>query len=165
MEQWIHRIIIYVISSTILVGITQKSIYQNYIKFFSGVLLILITATPVISVFSGETRIREILEKSMMQIDKAELQDYTKLVQKKKMQSLQEAWDQGVRERVTTFIKSQGMGLKSCRVIWKEENQIQKISVRIYGHKKAGCNEETLRRKLCNKMELGEEQVELWIEK
>ena len=45
MQEWIRQIIIYVILVTVLRGLIMKPQYEQYFRFFSGIVLILLVVT------------------------------------------------------------------------------------------------------------------------
>lgn len=46
MQEWIRQIIIYVILVTVLRGLIMKPQYEQYFRFFSGIVLILLVVSP-----------------------------------------------------------------------------------------------------------------------
>lgn len=50
MQEWIRQIIIYVILVTVLRGLIMKPQYEQYFRFFSGIVLILLVVSPVLRV-------------------------------------------------------------------------------------------------------------------
>ena len=55
MQEWIRQIIIYVILVTVLRGLIMKPQYEQYFRFFSGIVLILLVVSPVLRVIHQDT--------------------------------------------------------------------------------------------------------------
>ena len=55
MQEWIRQIIIYVILVTVLRGLIMKPQYEQYFRFFSGIVLILLVVSPVLRVLHQDT--------------------------------------------------------------------------------------------------------------
>ena len=58
MQEWIRQIIIYVILVTVLRGLIMKPQYEQYFRFFSGIVLILLVVSPVLRVLHQDGMIR-----------------------------------------------------------------------------------------------------------
>ena len=50
MQEWIRQIIIYVLIVTVLRSLIMKPQYEQYFRFFSGLVLILLVISPVLHV-------------------------------------------------------------------------------------------------------------------
>ena len=51
---WVKNIVCYYIFLTVIFHLLPKSSYQKYVRFFSGMLLMILVVTPVLSVLGKE---------------------------------------------------------------------------------------------------------------
>lgn len=69
MQEWIRQIIIYVILVTVLRGLIMKPQYEQYFRFFSGIVLILLVVSPVLRVLHQDTAWHDTVEQYLFQMD------------------------------------------------------------------------------------------------
>ena len=69
MQEWIRQIIIYVILVTVLRGLIMKPQYEQYFRFFSGIVLILLVVSPVLRVIHQDTAWHDTVEQYLFQMD------------------------------------------------------------------------------------------------
>mgnify|MGYP000503686006 CR=1 FL=1 len=68
MQEWIRQIIIYVILVTVLRGLIMKPQYEQYFRFFSGIVLILLVVSPVLRVLHQDTAWHDTVEQYLFQM-------------------------------------------------------------------------------------------------
>lgn len=79
LQKVIQSVLVYILIVTVLRGIVKNPRYGQYFQFFSGVILILILISPVLSLFRSEDGWYRYLEENMLQLDRnridSEMQD------------------------------------------------------------------------------------------
>ena len=60
--EWIRNIAFYLVLVTALLHIVPESGYQKYIRFFTGLILILLVLSPVLKLFGMEGQLRELYQ-------------------------------------------------------------------------------------------------------
>ena len=60
--EWIRNIAFYLVLVTALLHIVPESGYQKYIRFFTGLVLILLVLSPVLKLFGMEGQLRELYQ-------------------------------------------------------------------------------------------------------
>ena len=70
LQKVIQSVLVYILIVTVLRGIVKNPRYGQYFQFFSGVILILILISPVLSLFRSEDGWYRYLEENMLQLDR-----------------------------------------------------------------------------------------------
>lgn len=94
--EWIQNIAFYMILVTALLEAFPVSSYKKYIRFFTGMILVLLLATPILKICGMEVRISEmfdsrIYDREMERIkevtrylEEVELDDYVEIVEERR---------------------------------------------------------------------------------
>lgn len=57
--EWIRNVAFYLVLVTALIHVLPRSGYQKYIRFFTGLVLILLVLAPVLKLFQMEEELRD----------------------------------------------------------------------------------------------------------
>lgn len=86
--EWVENIAFYMILATVLIQILPDNTYKKYIRFFTGMILILLLMTPVFRIFGMEGTVSDLfttgkyqdeleeIERSTSYLRDIELEDY-----------------------------------------------------------------------------------------
>lgn len=58
--EWIRNVAFYLVLVTALLHVLPRSGYQKYIRFFTGLVLILLVLAPVLKLFQMEEELRDV---------------------------------------------------------------------------------------------------------
>ena len=54
LKQWMYNIIIFILFSSLIQHLAAEKKYEKYIKFFSGLLLVMVVISPVLNWFGSD---------------------------------------------------------------------------------------------------------------
>lgn len=78
--QWIQNLACYMILITAVIQILPNNSYRKYIRFFCGLILIIVLAAPMLELFGAEENLRRI---------------YREARYEETIKEIQEAWNDG----------------------------------------------------------------------
>lgn len=191
MKEFIQNILIYVIIIGVLRGLITGPKYQQYFQFFSGVILILLFLTPVLSFFHGERDWYHVLEEKLLQMDLTDIKGEMKVAEDGFEQVLCKRYKAVVKEQVELLAKEKGLEMEDTSVTLKKGGdtwEVAEVSGKIAGGQEeergkraavetvtvgeepleSGQEEDTsnrgkaLKKQICSSFTLGKEQVHLW---
>lgn len=64
---WLWNFVCYMVLMTALIQVLPENSYQKYLKFFFGLIMILLLATPVFRLFGMENRFHELYQSAEYQ--------------------------------------------------------------------------------------------------
>lgn len=141
MKEFVQNILVYVIIITVLRGLITDAKYQQYFQFFSGVILILLFLTPVLSFLDSDGDWYQILEQKLMQMDLDEIRGEMKVAQEGFEQVLCSRYEEAVEEQVELLARQKGLTLEETKVVLekgKDSWEVIEVSGRIEEKGEAG---------------------------
>lgn len=75
--EWIRNIAFYMILVMVVIQILPDSSYKKYVRFFTGLVLILLMATPVLKIFGMDTSISELYQNESYENEIQKIEDAT----------------------------------------------------------------------------------------
>lgn len=167
MQEWIHQIVTYVILITVLRGLINKPNYEQYFRFFSGIILILLVISPVLHYIKQDTQWYDMLQEKVLQIDMDSIREELAVTEGKRQEVIMEQYKGRLETQIITLGNSQGIRIAGVGLQVDEEGGIQRMEVHLGTDDTGGkLTKETLRnfrQELCERFELQEEQVVIWI--
>ena len=79
--QWVENIAFYLLIFTVAMQLIPNKSYKNYIQFFSGLILIIMMAGPIIELFGMEQEFTSIFEDVQYQQKIKEIEEATKYME------------------------------------------------------------------------------------
>ena len=73
--EWLWNFVCYMVLMTAFIQILPENSYQKYLRFFFGLILILLLATPVLRILGMENRFSELYDKSEYKRMQKEMED------------------------------------------------------------------------------------------
>lgn len=149
MKELVQNILVYVVIVSVLRGLITNPKYAQYFQFFSGLIMILLMLSPLLSLFQYENTWYDILEENVLKMDLDEIQGEMKIADNSFQDMLQKEYTDTIAEQVTTMAQEKGMTLEDVKVTLKEEDDEWEIA-EITGK----TNGETYENKNTNKNDL-----------
>ncbi|MCD7824408.1 MAG: stage III sporulation protein AF [Clostridiaceae bacterium] len=187
MKELIQNILIYLILVSLLRGLITNPKYQQYFQFFSGLILMLLLLSPVISLMEGEEGWFALLQENVLQMDLDEVKGEMAVAEGKFTDVLEKEYQEVVEEQVEALAREQGMVLEDTVVELEKEEEEYRIAsisgrvseaetdlsdravetIQIGEDQKLSEEDDSkkakkLQKKLCSQFLVGEEQVHLW---
>lgn len=167
MEEWIHQIVVYVIIITVLRGLINKPNYEQYFRFFSGIILILLVISPILHVLKQDTEWYDRLQEKLLQMDTESVREELAVTEGKRQEVIMREYQRQIETQIIRLGEEETIAVDSVMLQIGEKGEIRRMEVHIQGGDDGQkLTKEMLRQfrmKLCNRYELQEEQVVLWI--
>lgn len=190
MKQLVQNILVYVVIVSVLKGLITNQKYGQYFQFFSGIIMILLLLSPVLSLLKYESRWYDILEEKVLQMDLDGIKEEMKIADEKFAGMVEEEYEQALSKQVSVMAEEHDVGLKeaSVEVTWSgEEWEIQEVSVVTEEKQRTGQtgnrvsieaieigkknhikqentskNAQALRKEICSSFVVGKDKVHIW---
>lgn len=136
-------ILIYLLIVAVLRGLVHQGKYVEYFQFFSGMILILILVTPLLSNFGNSSEWFQNLEEKIFEMDRKEMESCMDTAEGSLQKSIKREYEKELEKQVKVLAQNQGMDLKEADVIVtfsKDGWKISEISATAKGEK--GSQEE-----------------------
>lgn len=118
----LKSIVIYLIFSGIVLNFSPNPNYKRYIRFFSGLLLLIILARPVMFLFHLDSRD---LEKYVMQMDTRTLNPHTGTTE----DTIFNYYEMAVAESIRMSLLEQNIWVDEVIVLTNQQNEIVKCTI------------------------------------
>ncbi len=133
MKQLVQNILVYVVIVTVLRGLISNPKYSQYFQFFSGVIMILLMMSPILTVFQYENEWYSILEEKVLKMDLDHIKEEMNIADGRFEEMVREEYKETVKKQVMMMAEENGLNAEEVLVDIKqgdEEWQIQEISVK-----------------------------------
>ncbi|MBR1740855.1 MAG: stage III sporulation protein AF, partial [Lachnospiraceae bacterium] len=117
MKELIQRLMIYVIIVSALKGLLTNKQYEEYFRFCSGMLMLLMFLFPVLSLFGSSTEWYQRLEKNLLQMDIREIQGTLKIADHGFENIVVKEYKEALEKEVVLSAKEEGISLKGTEVL------------------------------------------------
>ena len=154
LQKVIQSVLVYILIVTVLRGIVKNPRYGQYFQFFSGVILILILISPVLSLFRSEDGWYRYLEENMLQLDRNRIDSEMRIADGK----LKEQYQKAIQEQILFLASEEQITLSDLTIELNQKEtgwEIRKIEGRAENEKEALH----LQKKLANDLSISKEQV------
>lgn len=191
MKELVQSILVYVVIVSMLKGLISNPKYSQYFQFFSGIIMILIMLSPILSLLNQENGWYDILEENILQMDLENVKAEMEIADGRFEEMVEKEYEETAAKQVVLMAEKEGILIESAEVeVTQEDGEltIGKITVvagerealetdaysietiRIGEEKKVQEEDHSktarvLRRKLCDCFAVGEEQVQIWKER
>ena len=188
MKEIVQNILVSVIIVTVLRGLITNPKYGQYFQFFSGIIMILLMLSPILSVFHFENEWYSVLEEKVLQMDLGHIKEEMNIADGRFEEMVREEFKETVKKQVMVMAEENGVEAQEVSVEIREgdeEWQIAEIEVMaeaVPEYKKETFSVETvqieggddmrqenssgsakaLRRQICNYFVIGEDKVHIW---
>lgn len=134
---WIKRLLYFSVFLTVFMQLLPGESYKKYVRFFAGILLIILAVNPVLTFLSKENFADGILESIAASEETVDIElDMDELQQVQQNYYRYQA-DQAVKEVVKEQAEQAELTVGECDVTWSENGeQIASITVKLAGKEK-----------------------------
>lgn len=120
---WVKNIIYYVIFISVVNNLLADTKYEKYLRFFSGMVLILVTAGPLLDGFGLERQLTALFEQISFQNDAEQLQQELLGMEKRRQQEMVRAYEMAVEEDLMQLAREQGFSCLEARAVLNEDER------------------------------------------
>lgn len=166
MQEWIRQIIIYVLIVTVLRSLIMKPQYEQYFRFFSGLVLILLVISPVLHVLHQDASWYDSVERYLLQMDRNDIKEQLAVTEGKRQEVIMQQYTGQIRKQILNEAKQASLPAEEVTVKADAKGVIHKIELHLANDEKQKVTKESLRQfksRLCSQYQLQKEQVEIWI--
>lgn len=187
MKELVQGILVYIVIVSALKGLITSPKYSQYFQFFSGIVMILLLLTPILSVFDFETEWYQVLEEKILQMDLAEIEEEMQIADDRFADMLEKEYQKTAAEQIRAMAEQNGVFVEDAGVTLKrngEEWAIEEITVtrkqtqedgqglsveavQMEGERQTAKEDtskkaESLRKQICSYFVIGEDRVHIW---
>ena len=165
---WVKNVVFYLIFLTVLTGLLPSGTYEKYIRFFAGLVLILVTISPVLTGLRLEDRIAGYFEEFSFRNNTQDLEREIYGMEEKRLEQLISQYEEAVAVDVRQMAEEAGLRVKDVTVHIEGEpssetfGKVTSIYVTAEGMQgEDGEKAAALRRKAAGYYQLEENYVEI----
>lgn len=103
----VQNVMVFVIWMSLVNHLLEKSSFGKYIRFFLGLLFLLVVISPVVEAFAGENPIQVKLDLSFLDEKRADVQDAMELADEKTAEKMKQAYEDAMREQIQMLLGSE----------------------------------------------------------
>lgn len=158
LQKVIQSVLVYILIVTVLRGMVKNPRYGQYFQFFSGVILILLLFSPLLSLFRSEDSWYQYLEEQILQLDQSQIKSEMRVANGKWDAALKTQYQKAVQEQILLYTTKEQLTVSDLKVeLDKKEDgwEVHKIEGRADNEKEALH----LQKKLADYLSIKKEQV------
>lgn len=190
MKQLVQNVLVYVVIVTVLRGLISNPRYSQYFQFFSGIIMILLMLSPILSVFNFENEWYSFLEEKVLQMDLEHIKEEMNIADGKFEEMVKEEYKETIKKQVVVMAEEKGVQAEEVSVeilqgetewqiaeiavmagtIPKDGGEKEKLSVEAVQIEQKGKgdinniskDELALKKQICSYFAIGEDKVHIW---
>lgn len=190
MKQLVQNVLVYVVIVTMLRGLISNPRYSQYFQFFSGIIMILLMLSPILSVFNFENEWYSLLEEKVLQMDLEHIKEEMNIADGKFEEMVKEEYKETIKKQVVVMAEEKGVQAEEVSVeilqgetewqiaeiavmagtIPKDGGEKEKLSVEAVQIEQKGKgdinniskDELALKKQICSYFAIGEDKVHIW---
>lgn len=190
MKQLVQNVLVYVVIVTVLRGLISNPRYSQYFQFFSGIIMILLMLSPILSVFNFENEWYSLLEEKVLQMDLEHIKEEMNIADGKFEEMVKEEYKETIKKQVVVMAEEKGVQAEEVSVeilqgetewqiaeiavmagtIPKDGGEKEKLSVEAVQIEQKGKgdinniskDELALKKQICSYFAIGEDKVHIW---
>lgn len=128
MADFIKSILIFMLIVTVMKGIINNDSFRMYFKFFSGLVLILFMASPLINFLSGGDNWYALLEKSIFNFELEGVNDELNIADGKFEEIVRESCKEDIGKQIRKMAKERNINIKNLEVILDSNSDSIKLA-------------------------------------
>ncbi|MEG2667094.1 MAG: stage III sporulation protein AF [Lachnospiraceae bacterium] len=79
--EWIQNLAFYMIITTAIIQLIPQSTYKRYVRFFTGLLLVVLLVTPILKIFGLEQNFKKIYKNATYLQEIREIEEATQYLE------------------------------------------------------------------------------------
>lgn len=190
MKQLVQNVLVYVVIVTVLRELISNPRYSQYFQFFSGIIMILLMLSPILSVFNFENEWYSLLEEKVLQMDLEHIKEEMNIADGKFEEMVKEEYKETIKKQVVVMAEEKGVQAEEVSVeilqgetewqiaeiavmagtIPKDGGEKEKLSVEAVQIEQKGKgninniskDELALKKQICSYFAIGEDKVHIW---
>ena len=167
MQEWIRQLVVYVIVITVLRGLISKPNYEQYFRFFSGIILVLLVVSPLLVFVQQDSYWYNSLQDKLLQMDLDSIKEELRVTEGKREEMIMEEYKRQIVKQVISLGDQWGIPVVDVELQVGEQGEIIQMEIHISSGDAIGdLTKEQLRKfkqTVSSRYSLQEEQVILWI--
>ncbi len=141
---WVKNIICCLCMLELLYHIVQNAEYRKYLRFFGGIIFILLTMEPILNVFELQSSFEEALCVSLRQEDARELSEAADSLAELRSEKIYEAYEKELKRQIGAIVEGHGGHYSKLEIRLEEENSVwslEGIEIILSGSRDEGIEE------------------------
>lgn len=127
-QEMIQNILVYVVIAAVLKGLVSHEGFQEIFRFVSGLILILLFASPLVSLFSSGSRWYEQLEENMFQMDKKQMMQELQMADGSFEDILVSECETEIRKQLVKLAEDAGQTPESVEVQIEYQGELPEVT-------------------------------------
>lgn len=125
--EWVKNMICCLCLLEMLYHIIQNAKYQKYLRFFGGIIFMLLTVGPLLDFFDLQASFGEALQFSLRQEDAWNLQEAAKSLAELQNERIDEAYENELKRQIEAIVKGHGQYPAQTQIMLQEEEGVRRI--------------------------------------
>lgn len=122
MTQWLKNVSAGLCILTILLHLTPQGKFEKYVRFYGGLLFLLIAAEPVLELFAGSGELERLIRLEFLKEEHYELETSIKSMEELKNASIEQAYQQEIQRQLQETVDAYGLSEVNVQAEFEEEN-------------------------------------------
>lgn len=132
MTDFVKNILVFVLIVTVMKGIINNESFKMYFKFFSGLVLVLLMASPLISFIAGGDEWYKLITEAIFNFELDSVNDELNIADGKFEEIIREGCKEDIEEQVVQMAKQRGIYIKNIETKFdSDKDSIQLTAVDI----------------------------------
>lgn len=116
MKDLVQKMMVYMIIVSAMRGLLMNKKYEEYFRFFSGMMMILMLFTPIFHIFGGSSQWYQKLEANFLDMDIKEIEGTLQVADGGLEKMVWKEYEEELEKKVTLFAKENGITIQKAEV-------------------------------------------------
>lgn len=128
---WVKNLVYFYIFMTAILHLLPKESYQKYVKFFTGLLLIILILTPILSIFKNKEDLYDRISSAGFFQEMDNLKLDTAYLKESQQEIYQKEYEKAISTDIEQMAKREELEVDGITVQLTEECQLEKIHIKV----------------------------------
>lgn len=119
----LKNLVSFTLICSLLLNLVEDSAYEKYIRFFCGIIFLLLMVQPVRELINGDYSFEQEIKQEMAKYDRQEIERELLVAEEGKKRQMEEEYDKALEEEIREYLVWQG--------IVSEQHDIEKVEVEL----------------------------------